>query len=80
MGKTEKVSEKRLFAGFAAVEIFCMVVGIKSGKAGEVLLTEGILAGMFLTVWTGNYFVENFQDIRLAVWKSEKSVEGYWLF
>lgn len=55
-GKTEKVSEKRLFAGFAAVEIFCMVVGIKSGKAGEVLLTEGILAGMFLTVWTGNYF------------------------
>ena len=33
-----------------------MVVGIKSGKAGEVLLTEGILAGMFLTVWTGNYF------------------------
>ena len=55
-GKTEKESEKRLFAGFAAAEIFCTVVGIKNGKTGEILLTDGILAGMFLTVWTGNYF------------------------
>ena len=55
-GKVENMSRKRIFAGLAAAEIFCTVVGIRSGKTGEILLTDGILAGMFLPLWTENYF------------------------
>mgnify|MGYP001424535629 FL=1 len=55
-GKVENMSRKRIFAGLAAAEIFCTVVGIRSGKTGEILLTDGILAGMFLPVWMEHYF------------------------
>lgn len=54
-GKAENESGKRIFAGFAAAEIFCTVVGIKSEKNWGFLLTDGVLAVLFLPVWMSRY-------------------------
>lgn len=54
-GKLEKESGKRILAGFILAEIFCTVVGLKSGKGLGTLLTDGVIAAFFLPVWTGSF-------------------------
>ena len=54
-GNVENESTGRIFAGLIAAEGFCIVVGIKSGNIWGLLLTVGVLAVIFLVMWTERY-------------------------
>lgn len=77
-GKLEKESGKRILAGFILAEIFCTVVGLKSGKGLGTLLTDGVIAAFFFRCGRAVFFVENFRHIRWDVWKSGRSYLLSW--
>lgn len=73
-GKAADASRRGILAGFAAAEIFCTVIGIKSGKTWEIVITDVVIALLFCPVWMEHWICGKMLKKRLAGVESRKLV------
>lgn len=71
-GKAADASRRGILAGFAAAEIFCTVIGIKSGKTWEIVITDVVIALLFCPVWMEHWICGKMLKKRLAGVESRK--------
>ena len=73
-GKAADASRRGILAGFAAAEIFCTVIGIKSGKTWEIVITDVVIELLFCPVWMEHWICGKMLKKRLAGVESRKLV------